>query len=321
MKKTSLTILGITLCLLLQAQVSKTLIVTAGRLGAAISIGERSTITDLTISGTIDARDLYFMHDSLPKLKNLDISNTTIPAFTGILYSEGSQEAVDLPANYIPGNSFSNCDSLYTIKLPPTLELIGDGAFEACDNLRYIDIPDAVYYIGEDAFYGCSKIQHIILPSSLYYIGDNAFIQTDDMQYMVIKTANPANLGIVGSSLFNLEEINDAVLYVPAGSKSYYETGEWEWFGTIIEGAGPTAVKNILNKNVYININSQTGDINVNGIEGKANLTLMDLNGKLILAKNLDGEETVSVSSLPQGIYVAKVTTEKGSATKKIMKK
>ncbi|HEX7583948.1 MAG TPA: hypothetical protein VF373_04615, partial [Prolixibacteraceae bacterium] len=58
---------------LLHAQVSKTVNVTAGSLSLALTNTEKSTITNLTLTGTIDARDFKTMRDSMTVLAEIDL--------------------------------------------------------------------------------------------------------------------------------------------------------------------------------------------------------------------------------------------------------
>lgn len=76
-------LLLILLCLVsvLQAQASKIVNVTAGGLSAALTTTERSTITDLTITGIIDARDFKTMRDEMPELAYLDIKKQPFRLF------------------------------------------------------------------------------------------------------------------------------------------------------------------------------------------------------------------------------------------------
>lgn len=66
---------------LLQAKVSKTINFTAGNLYASLTETERNSITKLTITGSIDARDFKTMRDNMPLLAELDLNEVTIAAF------------------------------------------------------------------------------------------------------------------------------------------------------------------------------------------------------------------------------------------------
>jgi hypothetical protein len=64
--------------MMLQAQVSKTIEVTAGGLKTTLTAEERTTITNLTLTGIIDARDFKTMRDDMPVLTIVDLENISI---------------------------------------------------------------------------------------------------------------------------------------------------------------------------------------------------------------------------------------------------
>ena len=66
--------------------------------------------------------------------------------------------------------------------------------------------------------------------------------------------------------------------------------------------------------------NPTTSHIQLKGIEGKANLSLFDIDGKLLLSKQFTDDETISVSSLPKGIYTLKIQTTTGVVERKLVK-
>lgn len=57
------------------------------------------------------------------------------------------------------------------------------------------------------------------------------------------------------------------------------------------------------------------------GIEGKATITLTDLNGKDILTKEISADEKVSINTLPNGMYIIKIVTIDGAILKKVVKR
>ncbi|MBN2787070.1 MAG: T9SS type A sorting domain-containing protein, partial [Paludibacteraceae bacterium] len=58
----------------------------------------------------------------------------------------------------------------------------------------------------------------------------------------------------------------------------------------------------------------------VSGLEGAALLSLTDTNGKVVFSKEITGNESISVSSLPQGLYIVKLTTANGVVQQKLIK-
>ena len=92
MKKAILFFLSMCITIMLQAQVSKSLECTAGFLADSLTSGEKNTITNLTLTGTIDARDFVTMRDSMPVLAVLDLSGATIATYTGTLVKKVFKE-------------------------------------------------------------------------------------------------------------------------------------------------------------------------------------------------------------------------------------
>ena len=102
MKKTIIFAISVCFSLISHAQVSKTLTINAGKLSSALTSIEKSTITDLTLTGTIDAREFKTMRDSMNVLAVLDISGATIAAYYG---TDGTIAYID--GSYIYGTSFA----------------------------------------------------------------------------------------------------------------------------------------------------------------------------------------------------------------------
>ncbi|KAL9189878.1 hypothetical protein ACHAXT_009553 [Thalassiosira profunda] len=60
---------------------------------------------------------------------------------------------VDPSVTRLPTRAFCNCVDLIGVRLPATLEEIGDWAFAGCVALEHIDLPPSLRIIGERAFY------------------------------------------------------------------------------------------------------------------------------------------------------------------------
>jgi len=137
---------------------------TPGSLSTLINTTDASTITTLTLSGNIDARDFVFMRDNITHLAALDISTARIKAYTGI---DGTYAGTSITysADEIPLCAFYNAISytykgtLTSIKLPTTITSIGGSAFYYCYALAgTFTIPASVKSIGDYALYGCSQL-------------------------------------------------------------------------------------------------------------------------------------------------------------------
>jgi uncharacterized repeat protein (TIGR02543 family) len=171
------------------AQVSITIdVAIAGGLRSALIAagGNKSTTTNLTVTGYIDARDVKFMRDSMPVLAVLDIENVQIKAYNGT--GGTSTTSTTYPANTMPQESFSTTNFspidgmqgnpiLKTVILPSSLKVIGSYAFSLCRGLTHLpQIPNQVTTIETQAFCSCYGVSGgLSIPNLVTTIGDNAF--------------------------------------------------------------------------------------------------------------------------------------------------
>jgi len=155
-------LLFISLCItiMLQAQVSKTIQVTAGNLISVLTADELKTVTNLTLTGTIDADDFKTL-SFMPSLAALDLSEVKI-------VGDGTL------VNAIPSQAFGNPnDNLKSIKLPLSCDKISEHAFSSCSGLTSLIIPRSVSQIGEFAFSGCLRLKSITFLSAVATDGNS----------------------------------------------------------------------------------------------------------------------------------------------------
>jgi hypothetical protein len=147
MKKLSILAIAVLLCSLLQAAVSKAVNVsTAGTLHNSFSIAEYTSVTDLTVTGTIDARDFKFMRDTLTELTKINIADVNITAYSGTGGTSPFPNA-DYYENVIPRSAFYSMDpstKLTNIILPNSITAIETYAFWNCNGLTSMIIPEKV---------------------------------------------------------------------------------------------------------------------------------------------------------------------------------
>jgi len=252
--------------LILHAQVSKTLNITAGGLYYyAITAEEKSTITNLTLTGTINAMDFKVMRDEMPLLAVIDLSGVTIVGYTGF-QGTSFDSNVTYPANTIPDYSFCNTNtigkvSLTTLILPSTIKSIGYSAFKNCSGLTSVNIPSTLVSFGSEAFYNCTKLTSIQIPplatsigTSAFYnctvltsinipslvtsIGSSAFSNCTKVSSIQVDSPVPINLDF-SSSVFSGINKSTATLKVPIGSKTTYQAAyQWKDFLNITEMPG-----------------------------------------------------------------------------------
>ncbi len=111
MKHVILFLFSICISLMLHAQVSKTVNVTPpGHLIGALTPTEWSTVTNLKVTGTIDASDFFFMSYNMPLLAELDLSEVKIE-----YYDDGGNDPEQYWPNSIPRGAFAGKTSVVLI--------------------------------------------------------------------------------------------------------------------------------------------------------------------------------------------------------------
>lgn len=133
----------------------------AGTLKNLISQTEAKTVSSLTVTGNIDARDFAYIRDFFKVVSSIDLSGSTVVAYNG---NDGTNSGTttSYAAGEIPMYAFYNPflmtykQSLTSIKLPAKVTSIGSLAFYFCWNLSgQISLPASLVNIADYAFYGC----------------------------------------------------------------------------------------------------------------------------------------------------------------------
>lgn len=159
---------------------------TPGTFSSLLTPDELNTVTNLTLTGIIDARDIFAIRDLMPELKNLNIK-------AGITQFENF-DSFELPANsflgktklekvllsnglfYIRENAFKGCVNLSgELIIPRSVFLISHYAFENCRSLTGVLNLSRVGGLGVGVFNGCSGLTGLIIPSTIGHIGHEAF--------------------------------------------------------------------------------------------------------------------------------------------------
>lgn len=185
MKKVSFIFLFMLLVASLQAQTSKSVNISAGGLKASMTDSELSSVTDLKVTGTIDARDFKTMRDLMPKLSVVDLGSVSIAYYKGDegTYNYGSAEYA---ANAIPQEAFYNKQTLTKVIALPQVTEISYRSFCCCYYLTSIMLPSSLKIIREEAFDHCLFLPDISLPSGLNQILKMAFASCNSLKSLDI---------------------------------------------------------------------------------------------------------------------------------------
>lgn len=129
------------------------------------------------------------------------------------------------------------------VRLPDTLEEIGENAFSNCASLTDIKIPESVVKIGNCAFKDCLAIKSIALPPALTELPDEVFSGTS-----LSAITFPDGLNKIGKEAFY--RTNFTSLTIPEGVTSIGE-GAFESCSALTEISLPDTVSRLENKMLY----------------------------------------------------------------------
>jgi hypothetical protein len=168
---------------------------TAGGLSTAITNQgyTLSQVTQLTITGTINALDFTSMNNTnMANLSTLDISSVSIVKVSGLTGAN---------ANTIPPYALQNCVSLTSVSLPTNLKAFGSSSFAGCSSLSSVTIPSGVTTIGIGSFSDCTALTSINIPVSVTVVNDQAFLRNSSLTTVTFTSGSGSSLSI-GSGAF-----------------------------------------------------------------------------------------------------------------------
>lgn len=193
---------------------------TAGTLSNIIQSDKMYKITNLKITGSLNADDIRFIRKMAGcyyngngskydgHLQYLDLGSLSQISYVHSfeVYDENGYRStlndclfplaylynlktVVLPDLYKDYNfSLMGCRNLTTAKMPDNLEKIGNNTFKDCSSLEDIRISPTVTSIGEYAFSGCSSLTEIQIPDNVTYIGKYAFYGCSSLKGINVPT-------------------------------------------------------------------------------------------------------------------------------------
>lgn len=122
---------------------------------------EAGNVSELTLTGSFDVRDMETMRSALPALKTLDLSAADISSYRS--ENPDWMNRCYFSADTLPAYSFHNA-GFSAIKLPASLLCIGEGAFAGCPALHSVTFGNKLDAIGDWAFIS-TAVTEVTLPS------------------------------------------------------------------------------------------------------------------------------------------------------------
>ena len=217
-----------------------------------------TSLTSITIPNSVTSIGSEAFYNCT-SLTSVTIGNSVTSIGWGAFYRCTSLTSVTIPNSVtsIGDFAFYGCTSLTSVTIPNSVTRIGDFAFYGCTSLTSVTIPNSVTRIGDYAFYGCTSLTSVTIPNSVTRIGDYVFYDCSSLTTVTIPNSvtsigidafwgvdlttvislieNPFSI----SSVFNLNTLYNATLYVPIGTIDKYKATEgWKSFVFIEEGTG-----------------------------------------------------------------------------------
>ncbi|GHT18193.1 hypothetical protein FACS189429_4230 [Bacteroidia bacterium] len=180
-----------------------------------------SLVTNLTVTGQIDARDFRFIRDSLnATLLSLDLSGTTIVAYSGTggpaYVANGGDANASYGSDTIPQNAFYHraqtgpiffpvitdrgMTVLTSLVLPVSAKYIGENAFRKMEALLSLNLSGLTQCtgIGNQVFLGMSSAQTIVLPPNVASIGSAPFARCTSLTAITIPNSVSSLANVAG---------------------------------------------------------------------------------------------------------------------------
>ena len=192
----------------------------AGRLESTL---ENDQIIKLIVKGRIHGKDIKYMRKLIAdnNLQSIDLENAQIVTNSTYSYYQNYKTTSNVMGDY----AFDSFKSLFSMKLPLTINKIGDRAFRF-SGLRMIEIPDKVASIGLEAFGGCEMLNTVIIGKKVSSLAQGVFYNSP-VKDVYVKALTPPTLS---DYIFN----SNPTIHVYASSLAKYQSSRWASFGTIV---------------------------------------------------------------------------------------
>lgn len=137
----------------------------------------------LKLSGQMDASDFFYIFDNLNELRELNLSDVEIIAYSGkpLNYTGLSVS----PAHTLPDYALTGMTNLSSIALPNNLKAIGKGSLSGT-GITSISVPNSVITIEDYALMRCANLESIEIPESVTSLGERAFAYCPSLKTVTI---------------------------------------------------------------------------------------------------------------------------------------
>lgn len=184
---------------------------TAGTLASRVTDPQ---ISQLTVTGEMDARDFLFITQSMHELVSLDLSQATVVPLEGSAVLYGT--VTSYVADEIPRTAFFG-KKLASVSLPTGLKSIGFAAFAGCYQLQQVTLPATVTYIDDYAFAG-SALTSIDVPATVVGMGKGVFARCESLVQATVDARVVGDFAFLGDKMLNSVSLGSQVEYIARGA-------------------------------------------------------------------------------------------------------
>lgn len=257
------------------------------------------------------------------------MDNVEFPASLTSLGSAAFSGCYKLTSAYLSSTSlvsvgneaFSYCEHLTNVELPTSLMNVGDNVFEGCKSLSKLTIDennpaftsrdDALYTKEMDTLvcYPTGGDTVVVIPGVVHSVREDAFPCEVSAVYCQPQTPPEAVDGEF-QEMFSADELMNAVLYVPIGTKAaYMQVDPWRNFWNIEETDLATVGIDGVTAQDELTVTVRGGKIVVEGAPTADVVEVFSIDGRCAYR----GKNAV-IDGLPGGVYVVRV----GKFTQKV---
>ncbi|MCL1932486.1 MAG: leucine-rich repeat domain-containing protein [Candidatus Azobacteroides sp.] len=240
---------------------------------------------------------------------------------------------------------------LTSVTIPNSVTSIGSEVFNNCNNLKTVTIedgstplslPEGSFYwytfkdcpiqtlhLGRDLnpndspvspFSGIISLSALTIGKEVTNIGRDYFSDCSGLTTITSQNPTPPTANY---NCFSGVSKTTCTVYVPAGSKCDYKlASQWQDFANILDGSNEpcsNGINDVLTNQLSIFPNPTQNDLFINSDLQIEKVEIHSLTGTLLMQEN-NFTGKISVSRLPQGVYLLKVYTDKGVVAGKIVK-
>ena len=270
-----------------------------------ISLGDNNPFSSLGDSFTL--KDIACRYvEFKPGTEPLELADYTFAYFNHL-------EKVILTDNIVRlGEYCFTFTNIQSVVIPPLVDTIPKGCFSNCHSLSSVVLPQQLITIEDGAFFGTPMLEQISIPASVTFIGRKAF-QTipglpGGLKVLDIYCEVPPTIFVNGQYTFN---VTDSIyVRVPCGKTAAYQSApRWNSYSNFIyEECVDVEDLNLVEFKVYPNPVDDVLYVKNDGDLEIVNITLYDLQGRVIYFQNSPNSHILNIKSLPSGVYMLRVT-------------